>query len=133
MAPVDVRRQNRYAEPLAFRDEYGDFTRIVDFVTEQPGHEFNRIVRFEIGGPITNQAIGGTVTLIESVSGELFEEIEDGVRLLFVDPIHALASRDEIDALFGHLFFVLFPHGASEQIGLTEGISGQDIGRTLDL
>src|SRR6185437_11634003 len=44
ITPVDVGWQNRYSEPLAFRDEDSNFFRVVDFVTEQSGHEFNRIV-----------------------------------------------------------------------------------------
>ena len=133
MAQVYVRRQNRYAEPFAFCDKHRNLFRIVDFVAEQPGHEFNRIVCLQVRGSITDQAVSGTVTLVETVPGEFFEEIKDGVGLLFVDAVHAFTSLDEVDAFFRHLHFVLLSHRAAEKIGLTQGISGQDVGRALYL
>ena len=57
------------------------------------------------------------MTLVESVAGKLFEQIEDRVRFLLRDFVRLFAAVDEVGALFRHLLAVLFAHRASEQIG----------------
>ena len=42
---VDVRRQDRDAHALTFADKHRNLFRIVDFIAEQPSHEFDRIMR----------------------------------------------------------------------------------------
>ena len=66
--------------------------------------------------------------LLKTVTGELFEQIENGVRLFFVDVVHLRAALDEVGALLGHLFLVLLAHGAAEQIGLAQRVTREHVG-----
>src|SRR5438874_4618949 len=72
-AAVDIRRQNCDAHAFAFAYEDGDFFGVIDLIAEQPGHELHWIVRLQIRGVITDQAVGGAMALVKSVTGEFFE------------------------------------------------------------
>src|SRR5438046_2136621 len=61
------------ANAFAFAYEDGDFFGVIDLIAEQPGHELHWIVRLQICGVITDQAVGGAVALVKSVTGEFFE------------------------------------------------------------
>src|ERR1700730_3884292 len=73
------------------------------------------------------------MALVKAVSRKLLEQIENRVRLLFIDSIDAFATLNKIHPLFGHLDLVLFSHSPAEQISLAEAVSGQDVGSALDL
>ena len=118
-APVHIRRQDRNSHALALTNEGRNLVRVVDLVAEQPGHEFDRVVRLQIGGLVTNQAVGRAVTLVESITGKLLQEIEDRVRFLFRNLVRPRATCDEIGPFLCHLFAIFFAHGPPEQIGLT--------------
>src|SRR5262245_33913023 len=62
-ALVDVRRQNGNPHPLAFTYEDRNFFRVIDFVTQQTGHEFYRIMRLKVRSLVTDHAVRRTVTL----------------------------------------------------------------------
>src|SRR6266480_7282512 len=115
---VDVRRKNRNPHPFAFTYEDRNFFRVIDFVAQQTRHEFERIMRLEEGRVVTDYAIGCAVTLIESVTGKFFEQIENSVRFFLRDFVCLCAALDEIPALFRHLLLVLLAHRAPEKVGL---------------
>ena len=115
---VHIGRQDLNAHSLTLADEHCDLVSVVDFVAQQSGHELNRIIRFQIGRLIADQPVSRAVTLVESVAGKLFEQIEDRVRLLLRNLVRLRAARDEVDALFRHFLAIFFAHRAPEQIGL---------------
>ena len=73
------------------------------------------------------------MTLVETVFGKFENELEDGIGDLRSDGILFFASLDEPRPLLLHFFLVLLAHGAPEQIGVTEGIAGQDTRGELNL
>ena len=111
-ATIDVWRKNRDAHPFTLADKNGNLFRIANFVAEQSGHELDRIMRLQIRSLITDQAVSGAVALVESVTGEFFEQIEDRVRLFFGNLVRARTALYEILPLHRHLFLVLLAHGA---------------------
>ena len=121
------------AHALAFADEVGDFVGIVDFVAEDAGHEFHGEVGFQVGGVVGDDAVGCGVRFVKTVLSEFFEEVEDFVGLFGWDGVGVFAAFDEADALFGHFLGVLFTHGAAEEVGLAEGVTGEKVGGLLDL
>jgi len=75
---------------------------------------------------ISQQRISGGVGLVEAVAGELGHEIEN----LFDFLRRKLALRcafDEALALFRHFFRVFFAHGATQQVGFAERVSGEAV------
>jgi hypothetical protein len=58
------------------------------------------------------------VRLVEAVLREFFEQVEDGVGLLFGDVVRLEAAFDENEALAGHFGGVLLSHRAAEQVSL---------------
>ena len=72
---------------------------------------------------ITDDAVRRAVALVESVTREFFEQIEDRVRFLLRNLVRARATFDEVVALFRHGFFVLLAHRAAKQIGLRERVA----------
>src|SRR5437879_7614011 len=81
-AAIDVGRQNGDPHAFAFADEDRNFFGVVDFVTQQTGHKFNRIKSFEIGRVITDDAVSCAVVLDKSITGKVFEYRDDRVSLL---------------------------------------------------
>src|SRR6058998_3238661 len=101
---VDIRRQDGNAHPFAFADENGNFFGVVDLIAQQTRHEFHRVMRLEIGRLITDHAISRAVALVESVTSEFFQQIENGVGFFLWDFVRARTTLDEIFSLFRHLF-----------------------------
>src|SRR2546430_1901062 len=58
----------------------------------------------QIGGLITDHAVGCAVTLVESVTCEFLQQIENRVRFFLRDPVCARAAFNEISALFRYPF-----------------------------
>src|SRR5438552_3057375 len=54
MAQVYIGREYRYAEPFALSDKHSNLLRVVDFITEQSSHEFDRIVCLQVCSSIAN-------------------------------------------------------------------------------
>ena len=131
--PVHIGREDGDAHALAFGDKGGDLVGVVDFVRQDRGHELDRVVRLEVGGVIADEPVGGGVRLVEAVSREFFEKVEDVVGLFLGDVVHRLAARDEGVPLLDHLREILFPHGPPEKVGLAEGVAGEEVRGALDL
>ena len=77
-------------------------------------------MRFEVRGLVTDHPVRRAVALIESVTGELFQQVENRVRLFLRNLVRARATFDEVLSLLRHFFLVLLAHGASEKISLRE-------------
>ena len=77
-------------------------------------------MRLQIGRLITNESVSRAVTLIETVTGKLFQQVENGIRFFFRDVVGASATLDEVSALVSHLLLVLFTHGPAKEIALSE-------------
>ena len=85
------------------------------------------IVGFEIGRLIGDQRVGRGVRLIEAVSGELRHQIEDLADCGF-GMAESRSTAHEAVALLGHRRGIFFAHGAAQQIGLAQGVAGEDVG-----
>ena len=85
----------------------------------QRGHEFDRVVRLEIAGPVRDRSVGRRVRLVETVTGKLSDKLENIGRLLAADPV-LFGTVEETGFLLVHLLLFLLAHGAAEQIGFTE-------------
>ena len=122
-ALVDIRRKNGNAHAFAFADENGNFLGVVDFIAQQTRHKFHRVMRLEISRLITDHAVGRAVALVESVTGEFFQQIENHTGFFLRDFVCARAAVDEISAFLGHFFLVFLAHGAPEKIPLRQRVA----------
>ena len=91
------------------------------------------MIGLEIGGLVGDQTVGGAMAFVESVLGEFFQKVKDGIGLLRGDLVYPGAAFDKNFALFCHFLHVLFTHCPPEKIGLSEGIACQFAGGLLDL
>ena len=82
-------------------------------------------MRFEEGRVVADHAVRRTVTLVETVTGKFFQQIEDGVRLFLRNLVCASTALDEIPAFFRHLLLVFLAHCAPEKIGLGERVTSE--------
>ena len=130
---VEVRRQDLDAHAVALGNEDADLVGVVDFVGEQRGHELDRVVRLQIGGPIGDVAVTGGVGFVEAVTGEHLDLVEDLVGEFLADVVGLLRALDELAALLGHLLRVLLAHRAAQQVGTAERVAGEQLGGVLDL
>src|SRR5437870_11511250 len=80
---IDIRWKDGNAHPFAFANKNRYFFRVIDFIAQQTRHEFHRVMRLEVRGLITDYAVGCAVALVEPITREFFEQIENGVRFLF--------------------------------------------------
>ena len=124
-APVDIRWENGNAHSFAFANENGNFFRVIDLVAEQTRHKFHRVMRLEIRRLITDHTIGRAVAFVEPVTGEFFQQIENGVRFFLRYLVRPRAALEEISAFLRHFFLVFFAHGAPEKISLCERVAGK--------
>ena len=71
--------------------------------------------------------------LVETVTGELLNLVENGVSRLFVNLVHIPAALHETAALFGHFLHILVTHGSAQKVSTTQGVAGQQLGCSLHL
>src|SRR5205814_3596531 len=79
----------------------------------------------EISGLITDYTVSCAVALVESVTGEFFQQIKNGIGFFLGDLVRARAALDEISAFLRHLFLVFLAHGAPEKISLRERVASK--------
>ena len=58
---IYIRRQNGYVVITTFGNKFDHTICGMHFTGQQSGHKFHRIMRFKIGGLVSNQGIGGAV------------------------------------------------------------------------
>jgi hypothetical protein len=76
---VDVGRPNFDPEPAAFGHGGGDLFFVVPEGGQHRSHVFDGVVRLQVRGLVSDQAVAGGVGLVEAVALERLEGIEDGV------------------------------------------------------
>ncbi len=113
-------------------DVLRELVRVGDLVRQVRGHELGGEVRLEEGCLVGEHGIGGRVGLVESVSGEGHEELEDLVRL-FRGVSLGHRPFDEGLLLLRHLLGFLLSHGPAENVRLAEGVAADDPGDFHDL
>ncbi len=71
--------------------------------------------------------------LVESVPGELGHRVEDLAGLRGFDVVGVCGTFDELGPLLLHHGDLLLAHGPAQNVGFTQGVTGQDVGRPLHL
>ncbi len=129
---LDIGREDVDVDLAALGDVLDDVLGLGGFAGEQRGHELDGVVGLEPGGVIGEQGVGGGVTLVEAVAGELGHEVEDLAGDVFGMLVGG-GSGHEALALFAHLGGVLFAHGAAQEVGFAECVAGDGGGDLHDL
>ena len=132
-ALVEIGRKDGQAHALGLVDVEGNFVGVIDLIAQHGAHEFDRIVRFEPAHAVADERVGRAVALVEPVVGKLFQQVENGLGFFFRDVVVLPATGDEVDPFLGHLLLVLLAHGATQEVGLSEAVAGEQVGRLLDL
>ena len=131
-AVVHVRRQNFDTMAAAFDHVLDDPVGGMHFARQQGRQEFHRVVRFEIGGLIGNQSIGGAVGLVEPVAPEFFHEVENRFGFIFGNLVFQRPGHERIPML-GHFLGDFLAHGLAQVVRFGHGIIGQFGGNFHDL
>ncbi len=92
---------------------------------QQGGHVFGGIIRFQKGRLASHHRIGRAVALIEAVTREFFQEIEDPQRLGARDLVHLGAALHEGFPLLGHLLLFFLSHRPAQKIRLSQRVPRQ--------
>ena len=129
LAGVHTRGQASNAHPAHVVAEDCEFIRQVQVVAHRGGEEFVRIMRLQIGGLVGQQGVGRRVAFVETIAGELVDQIEQLVGLAGFDVVRGGTALDESRALVVHLLLDLFAHRTAQQIGTAERIAGEDLRR----
>ncbi len=89
-------------------------------------------MRLQIGGLIGHERVGGGVRFVETVAREIFHQVENFVGFGVGNVVFA-RSFQKTRPLLRHLFDLLFAHRPTEQIGLAERESGEQVRNLHDL
>ena len=132
MRAVDAGRDDGQPHVARFVDEADDFVDFFDFRGEHRRHQLRRVVRFQPGGLVGKQRIGGGVRFVEAVFGEFRHQVEDVGRLFFR---HAALYRaaDEDVFVARHFFGFLFAHRAAQVVRFAEAVVGEFLRDLHDL
>ena len=83
-------------------------------------------MRLQICGDVGEIGVGGRVRFVEAVAGELGHQLEEFFGLLCVEALLFRAAGEAL-ALLVHLLHFLFAHGAAEEVGFAQRVSGDEI------
>jgi len=83
---IDRGRLDLDAEPHRLGAELRQLVGIAHVERHRGGDELDRIIRFHIGGLVSDQRIGGGVALVETVVGEALKQLENLLGLAGLDP-----------------------------------------------
>ena len=98
--------------------------RVVQPAVEHRCHVLQRMVGFEIRRPVGNQRVADAVSLVEGVTRERLDEVENlGAHRLRVSPLNR--SRNEPVTLLGHQRGNLLAHGLADGVGLPQRVTGE--------
>ncbi len=127
LAGIDVGRQQGLPHAPQVIDEQTELVGLVEVVAHRRGIEFGRVMRLQPGGMIGDQGIGRRVALVEAVTGELVDQVEQFVGLARLDVLPP-AAFDKTRALGVHLALDLLAHGAAQEVGFAEAVTCQYLG-----
>lgn len=129
LAAVDVRRQAGDAHAPHVISEDAKLVSQRHVETHRGGVEFLGIMRLQPRRLIGEQGVSGGVRLVEAVSGELVDQVEQLVGLAGRDLVDRKAALDEPGALRVHLSLDLLAHRAAQKVGLAQAVASQDLRR----
>ncbi len=132
LGAVDVGRQHLEAHGPRLADVLGELVGVGDLVGEVGGHELGRVVGLEVGGAVGDDAVGGSMGLVEAVSGEGDQDLEDAVGVGGLESVRHRAL-DEFDLLLDHDLVLLLPHRAPQEVGLSQAVAADSLGDLHDL
>ena len=124
---VHVRRVEAQLHRPHFLDQGHDLVGVVHIRRKYRGHERRRVVSFQPGSLVRNQAIGGGVGFVEAVTGEFFHQVENVTGKVGVNAV-GRATFNETAALLGHFLGLFLTHRPTEHVCTTEGVTGHDLG-----
>ncbi len=96
------------------------------------GEELDRMVGLEIGGLVADQRVSCGVGLVEAVTRELVDLIEDRRGLVRLHVV-LLGALDEERPLGVHLRLDLLAHGATQQVSAAQRVAAQHLRDLHDL
>ena len=99
---------------------------------QQGGHEFDRVVRLQICGPVGDQTVCGGVRFVESVAGERHQNIPHGLGGLFGVSM-LLHTGEERHLLLGQHLGLLLAHCSTQHVCLAQRITRQNTRGRLHL
>ena len=119
LARVDIGRQNLDAHAAAKLDVDADLVIRVHDAREHRCHELLRIMRLEVRRLPRHKRIRRAVRLVEAIVGEVRQKIEDLLCQRRIDAIFLRALHVGL-TLRHQDFMLLLPHGAAQDIRLSE-------------
>ena len=125
---VDIGRQKFEAVGARVIVKKFELVGVVQFARHGGGHKFGRIMRFEPGGLVGHQRIGGGVRFVEAVAGEFFHIVENFVGFLLRNAFFSRAGHKS-GALLHHFFHFFLAHGAAQQIRAAQRVAADHLRR----
>ena len=116
---VDVRREHLDAHAAGLAQVQCGLVFVGGGTLQQGGHEFDRVVRLQICGPVGDQTVCGGVRFVESVAGERHQNIPHGLGGLFGISV-LLHTGEERHLLLGQHFGLLLTHGSTQHVCLAQ-------------
>ena len=94
----------------------------MDVAVHHCGHELNRVVRLQPRGLVADHGIGGGVGFVETVVGELVQQVPNLNRLRLINPI-LTRTFQELRAFNIHRLLQLLTHRAAQQVRAAKRVS----------
>ena len=123
---VDVRRQHLDLQPQALVHGDRGLFQVAHVRVEERGHVLHRVVRFEIGRPVSDEGVAYAMGFVEGVPRERLYEREHLIGQLLAVSL-AQSALDEPLALRLHYGVHLLAHGFAHGIRITQAVSRQGL------
>src|SRR5207245_1888926 len=79
VALIYIGRTNGNTHSSRFIDIFNDFFGVASFRSQQRGHEFHRIMRFQVSRLVCKQRVGAGMRLVELVAGRLLHQVDNDI------------------------------------------------------
>ena len=107
---VDIRLQDFNSETAAILDVFVEelvALGTVHFRREHRGHVLSRVMGLEIGGLKSDQGVSRAMRLVEAITAEVDDQVEDLGRFLTLEPLGQCSLQELVAALGDHVGFFL--------------------------
>ena len=114
LAFVDIRRQHLDVQRPGLVGQHAQLGRVAHVVGHVGREKLDRKVRLQVGGLVGHHGVGRRVRLVETVTGELLQQVENLVGFALGNVVVLGAPLHELLALFLHHLDLLFAHRAAQ-------------------